>query len=66
MKYLLIFSILLIVGCNKRRGKFIAIDDGLVLDKKSGQVFQIDPEKEPVFRYIGNLKDFQRSLEKEN
>ena len=63
MRILAIVSILLLVGCHRGKKRYMSVDDGIVLDKKSGEVFQIDAEKEPHFRYIGNLKDFQKSLE---
>lgn len=54
-----LFILVLLFGCHQR-AHYVALDDGLVLDKKSGDVFEIKPELNPPFKHIGNLNNFRK------
>jgi len=56
-KYLL-FILFILVGCHGRT-RYLAIDDGMVMDKKSGDVFEVKPDQKPPFKYVGNLNEFR-------
>ena len=56
-KYLF-FILLLLGGCHSKP-QYLAIDDGMVMDKRSGDIFEIRPDKKPPFKYIGNLNEFR-------
>lgn len=57
-KYLFLIFFLL-VGCH-HRAHYLALDDGLVLDKNTGDVFEVKADKTPPFIYVGNLNDFRK------
>ena len=54
-----LFTLILLIGCY-HKANYIALDDGLVLDKTSGDVFEIKPELNPPFKHIGNLNKFRK------
>lgn len=57
-KYLFL-SLILLMGCH-RKAHYLALDDGLILEKKSGDVFEVKPDQTPPFKYVGNINEFRK------
>ncbi len=63
MSKYLFFTLFLLMSCHQR-ANYLAIDDGMILDKKTGDIFEVKPERNPPIKYVGNLKEFRKDLPK--
>jgi hypothetical protein len=64
MKIYSLIILFALMGCHRLRPEYISLKDGLVFDKKSGDVFEVKADRSPPFKYVGNLEEFREEIKK--